>query len=73
MPSSYSVDGVQYLAVQSGWGVYAQRMQDSLDTARGTKTDVPPGGVIWMFAIKKWTGRAGPGRWPARGVGPSGA
>jgi len=53
VPSSYSVDGVQYVAVQSGWGVDAQRMQDSLDTARGTKTDVPQGGVIWVFAVKK--------------------
>jgi alcohol dehydrogenase (cytochrome c) len=53
VPSSYSVDGVQYIAVQSGWGVDAQRMQDSLDTARGTKTDVPQGGVIWVFAVKQ--------------------
>ena len=53
VPSSYSMDGVQYIAVQSGWGVDAQRMQDSLDTARGTKTDVPQGGVIWVFAVKK--------------------
>jgi len=52
-PSSYAVDGVQYIAVQSGWGVDAQRMQDSLDTARGTKTDVPQGGVIWVFAVKQ--------------------
>jgi alcohol dehydrogenase (cytochrome c) len=53
VPSSYSVDGVQYIAVQSGWGVDAQRMQDSLDTARGTKTDVPQSGVIRVFAVKK--------------------
>jgi alcohol dehydrogenase (cytochrome c) len=53
VPSSFAVDGVQYVAVQSGWGVDAQRMQDSLDTARGTKTDVPQGGVIWVFAVKK--------------------
>ncbi len=53
VPSSYSVDGVQYIAVQSGWGVDAQRMQDSLDTPRGTKTDVPQGGVIWVVAVKK--------------------
>jgi alcohol dehydrogenase (cytochrome c) len=47
------VDGVQYIAVQSGWGVDAQRMQGSLDDARGTKTDVPQGGVIWVFALRK--------------------
>ena len=29
VPSSFAVDGVQYVAVQSGWGVDAQRMQES--------------------------------------------
>ncbi len=53
VPSSFAVDGVQYIAVQSGWGVDAQRMQGSLDDLRGTKTDVPQGGVIWVFAVKK--------------------
>ncbi len=53
VPSSFAVDGVQYIAVQSGWGVDAQRMQGSLDDFRGTKTDVPQGGVIWVFALKK--------------------
>jgi alcohol dehydrogenase (cytochrome c) len=53
VPSSFAVDGVQYIAVQSGWGVDAQRMQESLDKFRGTKTDVPQGGVIWVFAVKK--------------------
>ena len=51
VPSSYMVDGVQYIAVQSGWGVDAQRMQARLDTALGMKTDVPQGGVIWVFAL----------------------
>ena len=45
-PSTFSVDDVQYVAVQSGWGVDAQRMQARLDTFRGTKTDVPQGGVF---------------------------
>jgi alcohol dehydrogenase (cytochrome c) len=53
VPASFAVDGVQYIAVQSGWGVDAQRMQNSLDTFRGTKTDVPQGGVIWVFALPK--------------------
>jgi alcohol dehydrogenase (cytochrome c) len=51
VPSSYMVDGVQYIAVQSGWGVDAQRMQARLDTFLGTKTDVPQGGVIWAFRL----------------------
>ena len=53
VPSSFAVDGVQYIAVQSGWGVEAQRMQGALDDIRGAKTDVPQGGVIWVFAVKR--------------------
>ena len=34
VPTSFAVDGVQYVAVQSGWGVDAQRVQDGLDHAR---------------------------------------
>jgi len=52
VPSSFAVDGVQYIAVQSGWGVDAQRMQARLDTFMGTKTDVPQGGVVWVFALR---------------------
>jgi alcohol dehydrogenase (cytochrome c) len=52
VPTSYVVDGVQYVAVQSGWGVDAQRMQARLDAFMGTKTDVPQGGVVWVFALR---------------------
>ena len=51
MPASYALDGRQYIAVQSGWGVDAQRKQDFLDKAFGTKTHVPQGGVLWVFAL----------------------
>jgi alcohol dehydrogenase (cytochrome c) len=52
-PSSFSVDGTQYVAVQSGWGVDARGMQTQLNTARpGKFPEVPEGGVIWVFAIK---------------------
>ncbi|HMH52440.1 MAG TPA: methanol/ethanol family PQQ-dependent dehydrogenase [Candidatus Acidoferrum sp.] len=51
VPSSFALDGKQYIAVQSGWGVDAQRMQARIDTHLGTKTDVPQGGVIWVFAL----------------------
>ena len=30
----------------------AQRMQGRLDTFRGTKTDVPQGGVLWVLALR---------------------
>ena len=53
VPSSYAVDGVQYIAVQSGWGVDAQRMQDSIDTFLKSKTQIPQGGVVWVFALRE--------------------
>lgn len=53
VPSSYMVDGVQYIAVQSGWGVDAQRMQGAFDAVMDHKTIVPQGGVINVFALKK--------------------
>lgn len=53
VPTSYEIDGVQYIAVQSGWGVDAQRKQELLDKALGTKTQVPQGGVLWVFALTK--------------------
>ncbi|MGH9337812.1 MAG: PQQ-binding-like beta-propeller repeat protein, partial [Vicinamibacteria bacterium] len=52
VPTSFAVDGVQYIAVQSGWGVDAQKMQLSLDGVRGTSTFVPQGGVLWVFALR---------------------
>jgi alcohol dehydrogenase (cytochrome c) len=53
VPSSFAVEGVQYIAVQSGWGVDAQRMQENIDKAFGLKTEVPQGGVIWVFTLKE--------------------
>jgi alcohol dehydrogenase (cytochrome c) len=53
-PSSFMVDGVQYIAVQSGWGVDGTRMQNSLASAIGTEpftTNVPQGGVVWVFRL----------------------
>jgi len=52
VPSSYQIDGVQYIAVQSGWGVDAQRKQELLNKKLGTKTFVPQGGVLWVFALR---------------------
>jgi alcohol dehydrogenase (cytochrome c) len=53
VPVAYQIDGIQYIAVQSGWGVDAQRKQELLDKANGTKTFVPQGGVLWVFALAK--------------------
>ena len=51
VPVSYAVDGRQYIAVQSGWGVDAQRKQDFLNAATGSDVQVPQGGVVWVFAL----------------------
>ena len=52
VPTSFEVDGVQYIAVQSGWGVDAQGMLGRIDHARNTETIVPQGGVVWVFALR---------------------
>ena len=53
VPTSFSIDGVQYIAVQSGWGVDAARGQAMLNDSMGTNIDVPQGGVLWVFALPK--------------------
>jgi len=53
VPVSFQVDGKQYIAVQSGWGVDAARMQGRLNLLfPGKYPDVPQGGSIWVFAVK---------------------
>ena len=54
-PIAYEVDGMEYIAIQSGWGVDAQRIQDALATSNniGVENNVPQGGVVWVFAVKK--------------------
>lgn len=51
VPSSFEIDGVQHVAVLSGWGVDAQREQSALDQILGYQTHVPLGGVLWVFAL----------------------
>lgn len=56
VPSSFSVDGTQYIAVQSGWGVDAERMHSLMNKIlpEGRKLPpVPQGGTIWVFALRK--------------------
>jgi alcohol dehydrogenase (cytochrome c) len=52
-PSTFSVNGVQYVAVQSGWGIDARGQQALIDKVLGENTDVPNGGVIWVFALQQ--------------------
>ena len=52
VPIVVQVDGKQYIAVQSGWGVDAARMQARLNLVRpGAYPEVPQGGSIWVFAV----------------------
>jgi alcohol dehydrogenase (cytochrome c) len=52
-PSSFMIDGRQYVAVLSGWGQDARSMQARIDAASpGNFPEVPEGGVIWVFAVR---------------------
>ena len=51
VPTSFAVNGKQYIAVQSGWGIDAAGMQRRLDALQGRTTIVPQGGVLWVFAL----------------------
>ena len=53
-PVAYEVDGTEYIAVQSGWGVDAERIQAALSKQNlGLSDNVPQGGVVWAFAVKQ--------------------
>jgi alcohol dehydrogenase (cytochrome c) len=52
-PSSFMVNGKQYVAVQSGWGIDSRGMQTRLnEVSPGNFPEVPEGGAIWVFAVK---------------------
>jgi alcohol dehydrogenase (cytochrome c) len=52
-PSSFMIDGRQYVAVQSGWGIDARSMQARFNRLfPGEYPEVPEGGAIWVFAVK---------------------
>jgi alcohol dehydrogenase (cytochrome c) len=51
-PVSFTLDGKQYIAVQSGWGVDSRVMQQRLDLlSPGNFPEVPEGGAIWVFSL----------------------
>jgi alcohol dehydrogenase (cytochrome c) len=52
VPSTYMVDGVQYVAVQSGWGVDAAAMVRRIDGLRDTDNFIPQGGSVWVFELR---------------------
>lgn len=51
VPSTFPVDGTQYVAVQFGWGVDAAGTTGRIDRQKGTRTFVPQEGVTWVFAL----------------------
>ena len=51
VPVTFAVEGKQYVAVQAGWGVDAQREQNLINMSQGTNIYVPQGGVVWVFAL----------------------
>ena len=52
-PSTFVLDGRQYVAVQSGWGIDSRGMQGRLNALfPGQYPEVPEGGSIWVFALK---------------------
>jgi alcohol dehydrogenase (cytochrome c) len=63
MPVAFEVDGTEYIAIQSGWGVDAQRIQDGLaKTDLKLNPDVPQGGVVWVFALRQSAGQQAAGQ-----------
>jgi alcohol dehydrogenase (cytochrome c) len=52
-PSTFEVDGVQYVAVESGYGVDPAFEQKLMSDLVGWNADVPQGGVVWVFAVSK--------------------
>jgi alcohol dehydrogenase (cytochrome c) len=52
-PSTFEVNGVQYIAVQSGYGVDPAFQQLLMSELVGWNPDVPQGGVVWVFAVNK--------------------
>lgn len=53
VPVAFELDGKQYIAVQSGWGVDSARMQARLNLVRENQfPEVPQGGAVWVFAVE---------------------
>src|SRR5262245_30525885 len=52
-PTSFLVDGKQYIAVHSGWGGDSRGMQATLNRLfPGEYPEVPEGGSVWVFALE---------------------
>jgi alcohol dehydrogenase (cytochrome c) len=53
VPTSFEVDGEQYVAVTTGWDLDARGVQNGIDKIQGTKSNVPQGGTILVFKLRQ--------------------
>ncbi len=52
-PTSFAIDGKQYIAIESGWGGDSRGMQATLNRLfPGEYPEVPEGGAVWVFALE---------------------
>jgi alcohol dehydrogenase (cytochrome c) len=52
-PTSFLIDGKQYVAIEAGWGGDARGDQNNLNRLfPGEFPEVPEGGAVWVFAVK---------------------
>jgi alcohol dehydrogenase (cytochrome c) len=52
-PTSFLVDGKQYIAIESGWGGDSRGDQNTLNRLfPGEFPEVPEGGAVWVFTIE---------------------
>jgi alcohol dehydrogenase (cytochrome c) len=52
-PTSFLIDGKQYIAIESGWGGDSRGDQGSLNRLfPGEFPEVPEGGAVWVFAVQ---------------------
>jgi alcohol dehydrogenase (cytochrome c) len=52
VPTSFEVDGEQYVAVTSGWGLDALATQNGIDKIQGTTTTVSKAGTVLAFKLR---------------------
>jgi alcohol dehydrogenase (cytochrome c) len=52
-PTTFTLDGKQYIAVLSGWGGDSRGMQAALNRVfPGEFPEVPEGGAVWLFGLE---------------------
>jgi alcohol dehydrogenase (cytochrome c) len=52
VPTTFEVNGEQYVAVTTGWDLDARGVQNGLDAINKTTTAVPQGGTILVFKLQ---------------------